>query len=156
MPQGFIKIWDTKDRDLLKAVHYVLDTGVMSRYINATTLALIPKCKNPSFILDFRPISCCDTIYKCISKLSDLISPFLFVIFMDVLSELLHNAIIRSNLSSKRMLIRLIRTIYVLLPTYLCFVMVMLHQSRFSYKLLIDFTRMLGYVQTLEKVLATY
>lgn len=41
----------------------------MPHYINATSIVLIPKCSSPSTMADFRPTSCCNTIYKCISKL---------------------------------------------------------------------------------------
>ncbi|KAK9273957.1 hypothetical protein L1049_018769 [Liquidambar formosana] len=37
--------------------------------VNATIIALVPKVSNPSSMGDFRPISCCNTIYKCISKI---------------------------------------------------------------------------------------
>ena len=36
---------------------------------NATSVALVPKSKNPSSIKDFRPISCCFIVYKCITKI---------------------------------------------------------------------------------------
>lgn len=51
---------------------------------NATILTLVPKRPGASSVSDFRPISCCNTIYKAISKmlvhrlkpmLSDLILP---------------------------------------------------------------------------------
>lgn len=32
-------------------------------------LVLIPKINNPSNAKDYRPIACCSTLYKCISKL---------------------------------------------------------------------------------------
>ena len=32
-------------------------------------MALIPKIPNPTKMGDFRPISCCNTVYKCISKI---------------------------------------------------------------------------------------
>ena len=37
---------------------------------NCTNLALIPKIPNPSTAMDYRPIACCNTLYKGISKLS--------------------------------------------------------------------------------------
>ena len=37
--------------------------------INSVAIALFPKCENPSKIEHYRPISCCNTLYKCIDKL---------------------------------------------------------------------------------------
>ena len=36
---------------------------------NSTCVALVPKCQNPSQIKDFRPISCCTILYKCITRI---------------------------------------------------------------------------------------
>lgn len=41
----------------------------MSRIANASTITLVPKCNNPSAMNHFRPISCCNSIYKCVSKM---------------------------------------------------------------------------------------
>lgn len=65
----FIAAWEIVGKDFTKAIHSFLDTGTLPHYINATTLAVIPKCQNPTTMADFRPISCCNTIYKCLSKL---------------------------------------------------------------------------------------
>ena len=35
---------------------------------NGTALTLIPKVDVPSSMRDFRPIACCNVIYKCISN----------------------------------------------------------------------------------------
>ena len=43
--------------------------GCMLHEINCTIIALVPKVPNPSSMHDYRPISCCNTIYKCISKI---------------------------------------------------------------------------------------
>ena len=36
---------------------------------NSTGIALVPKCQNPASIKEFRHISCCSIIYKCITKI---------------------------------------------------------------------------------------
>lgn len=37
--------------------------------VNATTIALVPKLDTPLKVSDFRPIACCNVLYKCISKI---------------------------------------------------------------------------------------
>jgi len=41
----------------------------MPNYISATKLVVLPKVPHPQVAADFRPISCCNTLYKCITKL---------------------------------------------------------------------------------------
>lgn len=60
-----IKVGD----DFINAVQSFFASGRMLKESNATTFALIPKVPNPTAMSDFRPISCCNTIYKCISKI---------------------------------------------------------------------------------------
>ncbi|XP_074299794.1 uncharacterized protein LOC141630962 [Silene latifolia] len=43
--------------------------GKLLKQTNATVLTLIPKCKMPTQVTQFRPIACCNVVYKCISKL---------------------------------------------------------------------------------------
>ncbi|GJS26786.1 RNA-directed DNA polymerase, eukaryota, reverse transcriptase zinc-binding domain protein [Tanacetum coccineum] len=45
------------------------DGGKLLKEVNATLVALVPKVETPNKISDFRPISCCNVLYKCISKI---------------------------------------------------------------------------------------
>jgi len=51
------------------AIQESFHTGVMPSYISATKLIVLPKVPNPQLATDFTPISYCNTIYKCITKL---------------------------------------------------------------------------------------
>ncbi|KAK4383266.1 putative ribonuclease H protein [Sesamum angolense] len=43
--------------------------GRLLKQVNTTILALIPKVRAPSTVSDFRPISCCNVLYKVITKI---------------------------------------------------------------------------------------
>ncbi|XP_074289178.1 uncharacterized protein LOC141614321 [Silene latifolia] len=43
-------------------------TGKLLKQVNTTTLTLIPKVTNPVSVIEFRPIACCNTVYKAIAK----------------------------------------------------------------------------------------
>ncbi|XP_021979653.1 uncharacterized protein LOC110875758 [Helianthus annuus] len=44
-------------------------SGRLLQEINHTFLALIPKVNTPTYVTNYRPISCCNVIYKAISKI---------------------------------------------------------------------------------------
>ena len=66
----FFKVaWNIVGDDVVRAVSHFFHMRRMLPAFNATSVALIPKSKNPSSIKDFRPISCCSIVYKCITKI---------------------------------------------------------------------------------------
>ena len=66
----FFKVaWPVVNEDVVRAVLSFFQTGKLIPAFNLTTIALVPKCQNPNSIKDFRSISCCIVIYKCITKI---------------------------------------------------------------------------------------
>ncbi|KAL0444878.1 UNVERIFIED_CONTAM: hypothetical protein Slati_2210500 [Sesamum latifolium] len=67
---GFYKAaWPIVGKEVTKAVLDFFGTGRLLKQVNATLLSLIPKVSAPNLVADFRPISCCNVLYKIISKL---------------------------------------------------------------------------------------
>ncbi|GJY52436.1 RNA-directed DNA polymerase, eukaryota, reverse transcriptase zinc-binding domain protein, partial [Tanacetum coccineum] len=62
------KSWDIIGEDICSAVKEFFSTGKMLSEINYTNIALVPKIKTPAKVSDYRPIACCNVIFKCISK----------------------------------------------------------------------------------------
>ncbi|GJW20267.1 protein LAZ1 [Tanacetum coccineum] len=62
------QVWDIVGHDVCNAVRDFFVNGQLLKEINHTFLALIPKVSTPLKVNDYRPISCCNVIYKCISK----------------------------------------------------------------------------------------
>ncbi|XP_028074446.1 uncharacterized protein LOC114276808 [Camellia sinensis] len=59
----------SKIEDIQNAFTNFSLSGKLLSEVNSTIIALIPKVPNPAKVGDFRPISCCNTIYKCIAKI---------------------------------------------------------------------------------------
>uniref|UniRef100_A0A803NKK3 Reverse transcriptase domain-containing protein n=1 Tax=Cannabis sativa TaxID=3483 RepID=A0A803NKK3_CANSA len=67
---GFFKaLWADLGNDISNAIKDFFQTGRMPPEFHATMITLVPKIENPSKAIDYRPIACCTTIYKCVSKL---------------------------------------------------------------------------------------
>lgn len=73
-PDGFCadfyhKNWDIVGPDVVQAVTQFFEKGYMLREWNSTAISLAPKTNAPVSIKDFRPITCCNVTYKCITKI---------------------------------------------------------------------------------------
>lgn len=75
-PDGYTKefyvaAWSVIGQDFATAVQSFFLYGSMPKSVNATLLALIPKSTDlaAATITDFRPVACCNMLYKVISKI---------------------------------------------------------------------------------------
>lgn len=65
----FLEFFDIIGVELLAAMEDSRIKDKIHGALNATFLSLIPKCASPSSFIEFLPISCCNLIYKVISKI---------------------------------------------------------------------------------------
>ncbi|KAL9224923.1 hypothetical protein vseg_000903 [Gypsophila vaccaria] len=73
-PDGYTRkffkdAWSYVGEDVIGAIKEFFSNKKLLKQLNATTLTLIPKNNRPTTVLQFRPIACCNLIYKVISKL---------------------------------------------------------------------------------------
>lgn len=77
--------WNVVGKDVTNVVLLFFQSGIMSQSWNSIVLSIIPKVQAPSTIKDFKPIACCNVVYKCVTKIlanriqsimSSLISPY--------------------------------------------------------------------------------
>ncbi|XP_022024390.1 uncharacterized protein LOC110924702 [Helianthus annuus] len=67
---GFFKgAWPIIGSAVSNAVIDFFVTGKLLRELNHTLIVLLPKTTSPSVVTDYRPIACCNVLYKCISKI---------------------------------------------------------------------------------------
>ncbi|KAJ9545220.1 hypothetical protein OSB04_024927 [Centaurea solstitialis] len=70
--------WSIVGGDVTTAIHNFFYRSKLDKELNHTLICLLPKTPNATCVTDFRPISCCTVLYKCISKiLVDRIKPYL-------------------------------------------------------------------------------
>nr|GEZ65497.1 RNA-directed DNA polymerase, eukaryota, reverse transcriptase zinc-binding domain protein [Tanacetum cinerariifolium] len=63
------KAWSIVGNDVCNAVKEFFRLGRMFSEINATLITLVPKSSTPQKVSDYRPISCCNVLYKIVSKI---------------------------------------------------------------------------------------
>ncbi|WZZ77741.1 hypothetical protein YC2023_098313 [Brassica napus] len=73
-PDGYTKefyvaAWPIIGRDFIVAVQSFFIYGFLPTGVNATILSLIPKTESAGTLKEYRPIACCNFLYKVISKI---------------------------------------------------------------------------------------
>ncbi|KAH0714741.1 hypothetical protein KY284_007646 [Solanum tuberosum] len=69
IPVEFFKAnWSIVGEEVIQVVTQFIESGKILKEINCTTITLIPKVQNPTYVKEYRPIACCTTLYKIISK----------------------------------------------------------------------------------------
>ncbi|KAL2930341.1 LINE-1 retrotransposable element ORF2 protein [Bienertia sinuspersici] len=61
--------WEIIGEDTTKAVLSFFESGRLLKEVNNTFISLVPKVSCPQDVTEFRPIACCNTIYKIITKM---------------------------------------------------------------------------------------
>ena len=61
--------WSVLGIQVCLAIKEFFSTRILLEELNTTRIVLIPKIQSPKTTFDFRPIACCNLIYKTISKL---------------------------------------------------------------------------------------
>lgn len=76
--------WDIIGDDLYVAVQDFFRNGKLLWEIIHTIISMLPKVSTPKGVTDYRPISCCNVVYKCVSKiLADRVKEGLNLIVSD-------------------------------------------------------------------------
>lgn len=76
--------WEVVGGEVCNAIMDFLNTNKMLKEINSTRFTLIPKGNFPKSVIDFRHISCCNVIYKGISK---VLCERLKMVLPDIITE---------------------------------------------------------------------
>ncbi|XP_074301046.1 uncharacterized protein LOC141632394 [Silene latifolia] len=66
--QFFKDSWAIVGKDICASVRNMISTGNILKEANNTILTLLPKVDVPDTVTQFRPIACCNTVYKCMAK----------------------------------------------------------------------------------------
>lgn len=65
----FKSCWEIVGKDFKEAISNFFNKTKLMIGINSTFLCLIPNKTNAELVADYRPIACCNVIYKCITKI---------------------------------------------------------------------------------------
>ena len=63
------KHWEVVGRQVCTAVTEFFQNGILPNAVNETQVVLVPKIQRPESVSHYRPISCCNFIYKVITRI---------------------------------------------------------------------------------------
>ncbi|KAH1065548.1 hypothetical protein J1N35_030535 [Gossypium stocksii] len=103
----FLKTRNIVGDDVTAAVLEFFQVNNLLPAFNSTLVALVPKKLNSSCMKDFRPISCCSVIYKCITRiLIDRLTSFLPKLNVGNQSAFIHGRNISHNILLAQEMVR--------------------------------------------------
>lgn len=65
----FQRYWLIVGESIKTEVKNIFSSGTVPNYLNKTLITLIPKCRSPESLNNYRPIGLCNTVYKLVTKI---------------------------------------------------------------------------------------
>ncbi|KAL0429071.1 UNVERIFIED_CONTAM: LINE-1 retrotransposable element O protein [Sesamum radiatum] len=97
-PIFFHKFWNVIKHDVVTCILNFLNHRILPSGFNDTNIVLIPKCKNPTLLQQFRPISLCNVVYKIASKsIANRLKPWLDCVISPSQSAFVPGRLITDN-----------------------------------------------------------
>ncbi|XP_016206345.1 uncharacterized protein LOC107646692 [Arachis ipaensis] len=95
----FQQHWDILSKDICALVKQIFEDGVIPEDLGKTTVVLIPKVSRPESLNQLRPISCCNFVYKIVTRvLVGRLSKVLDLIISPVQSAFVKGRLIQDNI----------------------------------------------------------
>ena len=94
----FQKHWQIVGEGLTKTCLHILNEQGTLNSLNHTFIALIPKVEKPRKVMEFRPISICNVVYRIVAKtITNRLKPILNHIISPNQSAFIPNRLITNN-----------------------------------------------------------